>query len=62
MKRVLLFTNFFLFVVFYYKQKKIKEAYNISMVDIESEEDILEKMGMYKDKEGKIHTIEELYE
>ncbi|OEK59200.1 hypothetical protein [Staphylococcus equorum] len=62
MKRFLLFTNFFLFVVFYYKQKKIKEAYNISMVDIESEEDILEKMGMYKDKEGKIHTIEELYE
>ena len=32
------------------------------MVDIESEEDILEKMEMYKDKEGKIHTIEELYE
>lgn len=62
MKRFLLFTNFFLFIVFYYKQKKIKEAYNISMVDIESEEDILEKMGMYKDKEGKIHTIEELYE
>lgn len=62
MKRFLLLTNFFLFVVFYYKQKKIKEAYNISMVDIESEEDILEKMGMYKDKEGKIHTIEELYE
>lgn len=40
------------------RYKGLKEANSYDSIDIESEEDLLEKMGLIKDIEGNIHEIE----
>ena len=47
-------------IVTYYlmRYKGLKEANSYDSIDIESEEDLLEKMGLIKDIEGNIHEIE----
>lgn len=62
MKKFFFFTNIFLLIFFYYKQKRIKSTYDINLTDIESESDILNVHGMYKDQHGNIYTEEDLYE
>ena len=49
MKNLLIFTNILLAVLFFLNQKKLKE-------------DILERMGLHRDSEGRLIPIEELYE
>lgn len=62
MKRLFLLFNLIILFIFFYKQKQIKEQYEFSMIDIESEEDILDKKGLYKDESGKLLPVEELFE
>ncbi|ADC88408.1 hypothetical protein H6Y62_11365 [Staphylococcus lugdunensis] len=62
MKNLLIFTNILLAVLFFLNQKKLKEDYKINMTNIDSEEDILERMGLHRDSEGRLIPIEELYE
>lgn len=47
-------------IVTYYlmRYKGLKESNSYDSIDIESEEDLLEKMGLIKDIEGNIHEIE----
>jgi len=57
MKKVLLIIPV---IVTYYliRYKGLKEANSYDSIDIESEEDLLEKVGLIKDIEGNIHEIE----
>ena len=61
MKKIFL-SNLFLCLLFLYKQKRLKEKHKFYMTDIESEEDKLNEMNMYKDKDGEIYLLEEAYE
>ena len=54
MKNLLIFTNILLAVLFFLNQKKLKEDYKINMTNIDSEEDILERMGLHRDSEGRL--------
>lgn len=58
MKNVLLITASFTTFYFLLKYKNLKEEINLSNIDIESKEDILDKIGLIKDSEGNIHEKE----
>ncbi|UTF15754.1 hypothetical protein [Staphylococcus epidermidis] len=62
MKKLLLFFNLITLCIFFYKQKQTQKKYNISLVDIESEQDILDENGLYKDENGNILPIIERFE
>lgn len=56
-KRVLVII-LLMFTYYLMRYKGLKEANYYDSIDIESEEDILEKMGLFKDTEGNIHEME----
>lgn len=56
-KKVLLIISL-MFTYYLMRYKGLKEANSYDSIDIESEEDLLEKMGLIKDIEGNIHEIE----
>lgn len=62
MKKFLVVLNFIIVIFAYLKNKQIKDEYQINLNDIESEEDVLDLHGMYKDRDGNIHFKEEVYE
>ncbi|OFQ09608.1 hypothetical protein HMPREF2953_10585 [Staphylococcus sp. HMSC072E01] len=62
MKKFLVVLNFIIVIFAYLKNKQIKDEYQINLNDIESEEDVLDLHGMYKDSDGNIHFKEEVYE
>ena len=47
-----------MFTYYLMRYKGLTEANHYDSIDIESEEDILEKMGLFKDTEGNIHEME----
>jgi len=58
MKKIL-FIILLMFTYYFVRYKDLKEANRYDSIDIESEEDLLEKMGLIKDIEGNIHEMEE---
>ncbi|PTK67848.1 hypothetical protein BUZ28_03450 [Staphylococcus borealis] len=62
MKKILLILNILIVTFAYLRNKQIKDKYQLNLNDIESEEDLLDINGMYKDKDGNIHFKEEVYE
>ena len=58
MKNILLLIASFTSFYFLIKYKNLKEAMQFDAIDIESKEDLLDKMGLIKDPEGNIHEKE----
>ncbi|PTF16939.1 hypothetical protein BUY42_11790 [Staphylococcus devriesei] len=62
MRKFLIFSNIFILIFAFFNNNKVKDKYRISLNDIESDADILDQHGMYRDKDGNIYPKEELYE
>ncbi|MBE7342830.1 MULTISPECIES: hypothetical protein [Staphylococcus] len=62
MKKLILIFNSVLCLMFLIKYRQLKKAHHFYLTNIESEDDKLNKMGMYKDKDGNIYPIEEAIE
>ncbi|MDG0823797.1 hypothetical protein M4L38_13780 [Staphylococcus equorum] len=58
MKNILLLIASFTSFYFLIKYKNLKEAMYFDGIDIETKEDLLDKMGLIKDPEGNIHEKE----
>ncbi|MGX0277827.1 hypothetical protein ACUXLH_001323 [Staphylococcus haemolyticus] len=54
MKKLILIFNSVLCLMFLIKYRQLKKAHHFYLTNIESEDDKLNKMGMYKDKDGNI--------
>ncbi|MCE0455967.1 hypothetical protein G7A37_12225 [Staphylococcus haemolyticus] len=48
--------------MFLIKYRQLKKDHHFYLTNIESEDDKLNEMGMYKDKDGNIYPIEEAIE
>ena len=46
----------------FFKYRQLKKDHHFYLTNIESEDDKLNEMGMYKDKDGNIYPIEEAIE
>lgn len=58
MKNLLILTASFTTFYFLLKYKNLKEEINFANIDIESKEDLLDKLGLIRDSEGNIHDKE----
>lgn len=58
MKNILLLIASFTSFYFFIKYKSLTEEMQFAAIDIESKEDLLDKMGLIKDPEGNIHEKE----
>lgn len=61
MKNILLLASCFLGTYYFFKYKNTKELYQFDLIDIESQEDLLEKKGVYIDNNGGFQDIEKSY-
>ena len=62
MKKLILVFNSVLCLIFFFKYRQLKKDHHFYLTNIESEDDKLNEMGMYKDKDGNIYPIEEAIE
>lgn len=46
----------------FFKNRQLKKDQHYYLTNIESEDDKLDEMGMYKDKDGNIYPVEEAFE
>lgn len=58
MKNLLILTASFTTFYFLFKYKNLKEEINFANIDVESKEDLLDKLGLIRDSEGNIHDKE----
>lgn len=58
MKNLLILTASFTTFYFLLKYKNLKEEINFANIDVESKEDLLDKLGLIRDSEGNIHDKE----
>lgn len=61
MKNILLLASCFLGTYYFYKYKNMKELYQFDLIDIESQEDLLDRKGVYIDSEGNFQEKETSY-
>lgn len=61
MKNILLIASCFLGIYYFFKYKEMKELYQVDLIDIESQEDLLERKGVYIDSEGILQPKETSY-
>ncbi|WP_259293310.1 hypothetical protein, partial [Staphylococcus haemolyticus] len=61
-KKLILVFNSVLCLMFFFKYRQLKKDHHFYLTNIESEDDKLNEMGMYKDKDGNIYPIEEAIE
>ncbi|PTE92725.1 hypothetical protein BUY36_14630 [Staphylococcus cohnii] len=58
MKNILLIISCFLGIYYFSKYKEMKKLYQFDLIDIESQEDLLERKGVYIDIEGNLQPNE----
>ncbi|MDW4066269.1 hypothetical protein QI266_12375 [Staphylococcus saprophyticus] len=58
MKNILFLVSCFVGIFYFYKYKEMKELYELDLIDIESNEDLLERKGIYVDSEGNFQKTE----
>lgn len=61
MKNILLIASCFLGIYYFFKYKEMKDLYQVDLIDIESQEDLLERKGVYIDSEGILQPKETSY-
>lgn len=61
MKKILLLASCFLGTYYFFKYKNTEELYQFDLIDIEAQEDLLEKRGVYIDNDGEFQDIEKSY-
>ncbi|MDW4347254.1 hypothetical protein QI224_09950 [Staphylococcus saprophyticus] len=61
MKNILLLSSCFIGVYYFLKYKEIQELYQCDLIDIESQEDLLERKGVYIDSDGNLQENELSY-
>lgn len=54
MKKLLLLASFLGCLYYLLQYKQLKEKLHFDFIDIESEEDLLDRIGLFKDPEGNI--------
>ncbi|UDI77184.1 hypothetical protein HYI43_00930 [Staphylococcus taiwanensis] len=62
MKKLILIFNSVLCLMLFFKNRQLKKDQHYYLTNIESEDDKLDEMGMYKDKDGNIYPVEEAFE
>lgn len=61
MKNILLLASCFFGTYYFYKYKEMKDLYQFDLIDIESQEDLLARKGVYIDSEGNLQENEISY-
>ncbi|NWK84947.1 hypothetical protein HYE69_09050 [Staphylococcus sp. GSSP0090] len=61
MKNILLLASCFMGTYYFLKYKEMQELYQCELIDIESQEDLLEKQGVYIDSDGNLQERETSY-
>lgn len=44
-------------IIYFYKYKMLTDKYDYDVVELESEDDILERMNKYRDADGKLKNM-----